>query len=213
MTSYSAVLALLLGGALPCLHAASTPATTGRFLFHLHCAACHGNRSDLVVQEKARTAAGIQGAINTVDRMADLKRLPVVDLEAIAAYVRGDAGATDVLDFSGLWMVPSEAGWGVSLTHQRGNNRLFAVVYSYDGVGQQWLAVPEGTWSGDNTTFSGRAYVTRGPRGLAAFDSRDVVTSPVGQLSLQFRSETSADLTLITPGSPVLTKQIVKLAF
>lgn len=193
---------------------AASDASRGRYLFQAHCAVCHVSKDDLVVRQKAISATGIASAINTVDRMADLKRLPATDLEAIAAYVRGDVGASDFVDYDGLWGGPDEAGWGLSISHQRANNRIFAVIYAYSADGsQQWLAVPEGVWSGDNTVWSGRAYQTRGAKGLAQFRPADVLVTPMGQATITFRSEHRAELTLAVAGSPAIVKPVERLSF
>jgi hypothetical protein len=116
----------------------------------------------------------------------------------------------------GIWAATNEPGWGVSIAHQSTNNRVFVVIYAYTNAGsQQWLVLPESAWSGDNTTVSGRAYETRGSRGLAAFQSRDATATAtaVGQVTLVFTTEATLDLILAIPGAPAVKKSLTRFVF
>ncbi|HSN22053.1 MAG TPA: hypothetical protein VLS49_15325 [Usitatibacter sp.] len=74
-------------------------------------------------------------------------------------------------DYSDLWYLPSESGWGVSFRQHAGTNQVFAVWFTYDpreadpaqpGRNKPlWIVMPGGTWTSP-TSLQGTAYVTDG---------------------------------------------------
>jgi hypothetical protein len=186
----------------------------GRFLFHTYCAACHITAADPVLQAKARTGEGVATAIATIDRMGELRRLSSRDLSDIAAFIRGDAGAATFVDMSGLWVAEGAPGWGLSITHQESNRRLFALLHTYSDDGRQrWLASPAGEWTQDETVWSGIAYETRGGQSIVIFDPTKVQTTSVGQLTLVFAGVDKVQLVWAVPGTRTVTKDLVRLRF
>lgn len=194
--------------------AMAADALRGKFAFHTFCAVCHITVQDLVIQQKARTAGEIATAIQTIDRMGDLRRLSVTELEDIAAFVRAEPRASTFVDFSGVWISPAEPGWGLTIAHQASNNRAFIVLYIYNETGQQrWLTVPESSWDQDNTVLTGKAFETRGGTDLARFNPRDIVASAAGQVTLVFRSERQLELVYAVPGRSTTTKTMTRFVF
>ena len=82
-----------------------------------------------------------------------------------AAQVAPAANYTD------MWYLPSESGWGVSFTQHTGSNQVFAVWYTYDprqpdpsssgGFKPLWIVMPGGTWT-TPTSITGPVFVTNG---------------------------------------------------
>ena len=81
------------------------------------------------------------------------------------------AQVTPAANYTDLWYLPSESGWGVSFTQHSGTNQVFAVWFTYDprrpdpaNPGRykpMWIVMPGGTWTSP-TTLQGSAYVTDG---------------------------------------------------
>jgi hypothetical protein len=82
-----------------------------------------------------------------------------------AAQVAPAANYTD------MWYLPAESGWGVSFTQHTGSNQVFAVWYTYDprlpdptAAGSSkplWIVMPGGTWT-TPTSITGPVFVTNG---------------------------------------------------
>ena len=82
-----------------------------------------------------------------------------------AAQVAPAANYTD------MWYLPSESGWGVSFTQHTGSNQVFAVWYTYDprtpdpsapgSFKPLWIVMAGGTWT-TPTSITGPVYVTNG---------------------------------------------------
>ena len=74
-------------------------------------------------------------------------------------------------NYTDMWYLEAESGWGVSFTQHSGANQVFAVWYTYDprqpdssGAGRfkpLWLVMPGGVWT-TPTSITGDAYVTNG---------------------------------------------------
>ncbi len=74
-------------------------------------------------------------------------------------------------NYTDMWYLPAESGWGVSFTQHTGSNQVFAVWYTYDprvpdpsGPGRfkpLWIVMPGGTWT-TPTSITGPVYVTTG---------------------------------------------------
>jgi hypothetical protein len=81
------------------------------------------------------------------------------------------AQSTPAANYTDLWYLPAESGWGVSFSQHAGTNQVFAVWYTYDprqpdaaNPGRYkplWIVMPGGTWTSP-TTVQGAAFVTNG---------------------------------------------------
>jgi len=81
------------------------------------------------------------------------------------------AQVTPAANYTDMWYLASESGWGVSFTQHAGSNQVFAVWYTYDpraadasGAGRfkpLWIVMPGGTWT-TPTSITGPVYVTNG---------------------------------------------------
>ena len=94
--------------------------------------------------------------------------------------------APGLRDFTGHWWGGQpENGWGMTL-NQHGD-RLFGVVYFYDGTGEPtWAVMPGGTWNADFTAFTGDLYTPTGAPFTSYDASQLVVGAPTGSMTLTF---------------------------
>jgi hypothetical protein len=91
-------------------------------------------------------------------------------------------------DPTGLWWVPQESGWGLSLTQQQ--DTVVAVVFVYDDAQRPVWYVASATDSGTHLdptgeeVFAGTLYRTSGPWFGGGFDPHSVTAAAVGTLQL-----------------------------
>ncbi|HXZ48881.1 MAG TPA: hypothetical protein VEG27_07650 [Usitatibacter sp.] len=98
-----------------------------------------------------------------------LRRLLATALAALA--LPAAAQVAPAADYTDLWYVPGESGWGVSFTQHSGTGQVYAVWYTYDPripdpalAGRYkplWIVMPGGTWTSP-TSITGAVYVTDG---------------------------------------------------
>ncbi len=98
-----------------------------------------------------------------------MRRMIAAVLTALALPVA--AQVSPAANYTDLWYLPAESGWGVSFTQHAGTNQVFAVWYTYDprqpdpaNPGRYkplWIVMPGGTWTSP-TTIQGAAFVTNG---------------------------------------------------
>ncbi|HUJ00696.1 MAG TPA: hypothetical protein VLY46_10700 [Usitatibacter sp.] len=99
-----------------------------------------------------------------------MRRIIITAVLALLALPAA-AQVTPAANYTDLWYLPSESGWGVSFTQHTGSNQVFAVWYTYDprrsdsaNPGRYkplWIVMPGGTWTSP-TTLQGAVYVTDG---------------------------------------------------
>jgi hypothetical protein len=88
----------------------------------------------------------------------------------VAAALPAFAQVAPAANYTDLWYLESESGWGVSIT-QHASNQVFAVWYTYDPRAQDpanpgrykplWIVMSSGTWTSP-TSVQGTAYVSSG---------------------------------------------------
>ena len=82
------------------------------------------------------------------------------------------ADSTPATNYSDMWYLPSESGWGISFVQHAGSNLVYAVWYTYDprvadsaNAGNfvpLWIVLAgAGNWTSP-TSFTGPVYVTNG---------------------------------------------------
>ena len=81
------------------------------------------------------------------------------------------AQVTPAANYTDMWYLPAESGWGVSFTQHTGSNQVFAVWYTYDprtpdpsapgSFKPLWIVMAGGTWT-TPTSITGPVYVTNG---------------------------------------------------
>lgn len=89
----------------------------------------------------------------------------------LALALPAAAQSVPAANYSDMWYLPSESGWGVSFVQHAGTNQVYAVWYTYDprdaepGVPGNfrplWIVMPGGTWTSP-TTLTGSVYVLTG---------------------------------------------------
>ena len=89
-------------------------------------------------------------------------------------------------NYGGLWYVPSESGWGISLTQGTGGF-IFGTWYVYNANNQpEWYTFQNGAWT-SFTTWTALVYRNSGPfLGAPTFDPRFVTIMPVGMVTFDF---------------------------
>lgn len=95
-------------------------------------------------------------------------------------------GSTEpYVDYTDLWWVPSESGWGLGIFHHP-SNQVFATLYVYGSDGKPtWYVVPSGQFVRP-TEYRGLIYKTTGPYFGGAFNSSLVSVFPAGAAILAF---------------------------
>jgi hypothetical protein len=98
--------------------------------------------------------------------------------------------APGLRDFTGHWWGGQvENGWGMTL-NQHGD-RIFGVLYFYDGTGEPtWAVMPGGSWNADFSVFTGDLYSPTGTPFTHYDASQLVVGAPTGSMTLTFASPT-----------------------
>jgi hypothetical protein len=104
-------------------------------------------------------------------------------------------------NYTDMWYVPAESGWGVSFLQHAGTHQVFAVWYTYDpreadattpsNSRPLWVVMPGGRWTSP-TTITGTAYVTHGE----PFQSgRLTASNPVGTFTFNFQNAQNGTFT------------------
>ena len=119
--------------------------------------------------------------------------------KSISRQLFGTPTSAPVPSYGDLWWVPSESGWGLTITQQY--RQLFVVWYAYRNGAPTWYVMPAGTWS-DSQTWTGAVYRTSYPHPFfgSGFDPRAVGTEVAGSLALRFNGSTSATMTYTVDG-------------
>jgi hypothetical protein len=132
--------------------------------------------------------------------------------------VSGGGGVTPPGDYGGMWSVPTESGWGLSLVQGVSPKKIpFVTLYVYSGTAPTWLVMTGGEWNAAGTGFTGDLYSTVGVDFTEpTFDPARVQINKRGTLSVQFTSATQGTLryNLTVNGQMVIiNKTISKLEF
>jgi hypothetical protein len=111
----------------------------------------------------------------------------------IGGLVRHGGGGRNVTDH---WWVPSESGWGVSVTHQENVAFIAMFVHGPDGE-PMWLTGDATRYGADmegNPGFAGPLYRTSGPWHGGPFDPSKVSAVRVGSVTFESTGVDSAIL-------------------
>jgi hypothetical protein len=132
--------------------------------------------------------------------MTSLLRRIAFTLAAALGFALPASASTFSVDYSDLWYIPAENGWGLNLIQQ--NNVLFATMFVYGSDGTPRWYVASDLESSNGTNFSGVLYKTTGPYFGAAWNSSYTPTA-AGTMTIVFNSPTSASLTYVVDGITV----------
>ena len=134
-------------------------------------------------------AGGVDFEVAPEDRIGDFEI--EVEHRGLKRRFRFEAPASPLQDM--WWGGPMENGWGMSVVQHE--DRLFAVVYTYNALGRPvWFVMPGGTWNEEHTEYSGPLYFPTGTPFSSYDASRLVVNAPVGTARIAFSSASSATL-------------------
>ena len=114
-------------------------------------------------------------------------------------------------NYTDLWWIPSESGWGMNINQQ--SNIVFATLFTYAADGSpQWLVLSEGREQADGS-FSGTLYRTSGPAfGANPWSPAGVSLAAVGTMRIAFTNADNATLTYTLDGIAV-SKNIERQRF
>ncbi|HUP31286.1 MAG TPA: hypothetical protein VM122_13995 [Usitatibacter sp.] len=145
-----------------------------------------------------------------------MKRIYRWTLAAMTAlfFVTAQAASPLLPDYSDLWSVPGESGWGVHVTLQ--DDVVFLVIYVHDTSSEPRFYVatdmrPTAQSPSQQPVFSGALYRTQGSPFAAAFDPARFDAKPVGNATLRLVSSGSAVLSYDVQGVAV-TKTLARQA-
>jgi hypothetical protein len=114
-------------------------------------------------------------------------------------------------NYSDLWWVPTESGWGLNVAQQA--DVMFVTLFVYGPQGQPvWYSATlafESDGLNGNKTWSGDLYQTTGPFYEAPFDPSQVTLHKVGVASFASNSTNEAVFRYVT-GTTFVTKDIVR---
>lgn len=130
-------------------------------------------------------------------------------LAAAAISLPFAAAAAPTTDFSDLWFIPAESGWGANVIQQ--DDILFVTLFVYAANGQPtWYVASAVVRNGTTSTFSGPLYRTTGPYfGAGSWPANSVQVTQVGTLTFSSTQGNAATLTYTVDGVPV-AKSIVR---
>ena len=119
------------------------------------------------------------------------------------------AAATTVsTDYTDMWWIPEESGWGANVVQQ--GDTLFVTLFIYDAQhNPTWYVAPATTFQGASK-FSGPLYTTTGPWFAGGkFDASTVVVNPVGTLTFEALNASNASL-VYAVGGIIVTKAVTR---
>ena len=116
-------------------------------------------------------------------------------------------------NYQGLWWnapAASEEGWGIALAHQ--GDTIFASWFTHDLSGRSWWLFMSAQRRAANA-YAGTLFETRGPPfDAAVFNSADVISTPVGNGTLNFSDPSNGTFDYAVRGIHQ-TKTITKAVF
>jgi hypothetical protein len=131
-----------------------------------------------------------------------LKRLLVATLALAFSIIPLQAAATDYTD---IWYLPSESGWGVNMVQS--DTFIFATFFVY-GSGNQPTWYTAQMASDANGNFAGTLYSTVGTYLGAPWDPTKLVVTPAGTASFAPLNAYQGTLSYSIASGPTVTKSI-----
>jgi hypothetical protein len=123
----------------------------------------------------------------------------------ILAFLAMSLPAAAATDYTDIWYLPSESGWGVNLV--QADNVIFATFFIYGPTNEPtWYTAV--IYSDANGNFAGNLYSTVGTYFGAPWIPGNVVNTLVGTASFVPSNATQGTLTYSLTGGPKVTKSI-----
>jgi hypothetical protein len=121
------------------------------------------------------------------------------------AFLAMSLPAAAATDYTDIWYLPSESGWGVNLV--QADNVIFATFFIYGPTNEPtWYTAV--IYSDANGNFAGNLYSTVGTYFGAPWIPGNVVNTLVGTASFVPSNATQGTLTYSLTGGPTVTKSI-----
>jgi hypothetical protein len=105
-------------------------------------------------------------------------------------------------NYSDMWYLPAESGWGVSFVQHAGTNQVYAVWYTYDprepdataagNFRPLWIVMAGGTWTSP-TSLTGSVYVLNGTPFNQSGTNRSI--NAVGTFTFNFSDASNGTFT------------------
>jgi hypothetical protein len=112
------------------------------------------------------------------------------------------AQSVPATNYSDMWYLPAESGWGVSFLQHSGSNQVFAVWYTYDprepdpaspgNFRPMWIVMAGGAWTSP-TTISGPVYILNGTPFSQSGSNRSI--NQVGTFAFSFSDASNGTFT------------------
>lgn len=136
--------------------------------------------------------------------MKSLLRSLAFTLAAAFGVAAPASASTSSVDYTDMWYIPAESGWGLNLTQQ--SNLVFVTMFVYgsDNTPRWYVAQVE---SSNGSNFTGTLYKTTGSYFGAPWVAGLSTTTPAGSMSIVFSTPTTATVTYSVDGVTV-TKSV-----
>jgi hypothetical protein len=136
-----------------------------------------------------------------------LKRLVLCVFLLCAAF---RVGATDTTDYTDIWFIPAESGWGVNVIQS--DTFLFVTFFIYGSDNKPTWYTAQLTQDASGN-YNGQLYATTGTYYAMPWKPSDNVVTAVGTASFQPTSPYTAKLVYtLTTGSVTVTKAVQRQA-
>jgi hypothetical protein len=127
----------------------------------------------------------------------------------LALSIGAASNAARATEYTDLWYIPAESGWGMQTGHQA--NTMFATIYVFGPTGlPTWFTGFGTATTPGGSTFTGMLFATTGPYYGSTVFAPPAVTREAGTFTFQGTSPTTATLTYVADGVTV-TKQVQRL--
>jgi hypothetical protein len=125
-----------------------------------------------------------------------LSRLRTVAFAVGVAFAGGAHASATLTNFSDLWWMPSQSGWGLNVAQQDDLMYLTFYVFGRDSQPTWYtaLVVHQGTQANGDELFAGPMFRSTGPSHAGPYDPALVQTASVGQAQFRATSTTTASL-------------------
>jgi hypothetical protein len=123
----------------------------------------------------------------------------------VAILLFAAAGRAAAVDYTDIWYLPAENGWGVNVVQS--DNFLFITFFIYGADGKPTWYTGQVTLDASGN-YNGTLYATTGTYFILPWVGSSVVATPVGTVSFQPTGPSTAKLIYIVNGIGTVTKLI-----
>ena len=123
----------------------------------------------------------------------------------LAILLFAAAGRAAAVDYTDIWYLPAESGWGVNVVQS--DNFLFITFFIYGADGKPTWYTGQVTLDASGN-YNGTLYATTGTYFILPWVSSSVVATPVGTVSFQPTGPATAKLIYVVNNTGTVTKVI-----